>query len=226
VRIKLVVQDRLLEEIFESTIEPFVPLTVHQLTGCRFGDTFMINFTKFLLIGTLFAGAASTAFASPLTGTLDITGTAKAGTGGVINFTTNPAAASNGTGALQYFDGTKEIVLSTTFSLAGIKPGAGEMLFSMTKNSYVVDFFVTGYTQSGTTYTFTGYLTQNGVATNYATLVETIQTGAADLGSNYTAELSLTPTPEPSSIVLLGTGLLAACGMLSIKRRRMIAATI
>jgi hypothetical protein len=186
----------------------------------------MIDFTKSLLIGTLFAASASFAFASPLTGTLDISGTVKTGgAGGIINFTSNPTAASNGTGALQYFDGTKEIALSTTFSLAAIKPGTGEMLFSMTKGGYTVDFFVTGYTVRGSTYTFTGYLTSNGVPYTDATLVELIQ-GTADggLGNHYTAELSI--TPEPNSVVLLGSGMLAIGGATFFKRRRAVAATV
>jgi hypothetical protein len=188
-------------------------------------EILMINLTKFLLIGTLFAATAASAYASPLTGTLDISGTAKAGASGVINFTTNPTAAFNGTGSLQYFDGATEIKLSTTFSLAGIKPGAGEMLFTMTKNGYTVDFFVTGYTVSGSTYTFTGYLTQNGVIATDATLVELIQgNGPGDLGNDYTAQLSL--TPEPNSLVLFGSGLFAVCGAMYFKRRRELAATV
>jgi hypothetical protein len=185
----------------------------------------MINLTKFLLIGTFFAATAASSFASPLTGTLDISGTAKSGAGGVINFTTNPAAAFNGTGVLQYFDGTKEIKFSTTFSIAGIKPGAGEMLFSMTKNGFTLDFFITGYTVKGSTYTFTGYLTENGVFATDATLVEMIAGNAVgDLGNDYTAQLSL--TPEPNSVVLLGSGLFAICGAIYFKRRRELVATV
>ena len=177
-----------------------------------------MNLPKFLLIGTLFLASTSAAFASPITGSLDLTGTAKSGSGGSINFTTNPTSASNGTGVFQNFTGPNEVALSTTFTLAGIQPGAGEQLFTISKFGYNVSFFVTSYTKTGTAYTFKGYLTENGVASSNATLVETLSGNAGSLGTDYTAELTL--TPEPNSFVLLGTGLLGICGFVELKRRR------
>ena len=184
----------------------------------------MIDFTKFLLIGTLFAGATASAFASPLTGTLTIAGTAKASGTTVINFTTNPAASSNGTGALKYFDGPQEILLVTNFTLAGVTPGAGELLFGMTTYGTTVDFYATSYTLSGASYTFLGYITENGSKVNDATLIDTFTTPDGALGTEYVGQFTL--TPEPNSIVLLGTGLLAACGVITVKRRRDISAIV
>lgn len=184
----------------------------------------MMHFRKLMFIAALFVASTTTAFASPLIGSIDITGTVKAGAGGVISFTTNPAAASNGTGVLQYFNGANQINFAPTFTIAGIQPGTGEMLFSMTKSGYIVSFYVTSFSVSGTTYIFNGYLTQNGVASSNATLVDVLGASAGgDKGNFYSAELTL--TPEPNSIVLLGTGLLAACGIMTIKRRREISAT-
>jgi len=182
-----------------------------------------MNFRKLLFIASLFVASTATAFASPLIGSIDIAGTVKGGAGGSINFTTNPATASNGTGALQYFNGPNKINFVPTFTLAGIQPGTGEQLFTMTVPGYVVSFYVTSFSVTGTTYTFTGYLTQNGVASSNATLVDVLGGSAGgDKGNFYSAELTL--TPEPNSIVLLGTGLLAACGIMTIKRRREISA--
>jgi len=188
----------------------------------------MIDFTKFLLIGTLFAGFAGSAFASPITtSTLDINGTLKlsgSGSSTGLNFTTDPAPATNGTGQLAYFDGSSEVVLSKTFVFSTIKQHGGELLFTMTEGKYTVEFFVTGYTYNANTLTFTGYMSTNGVAGSNATLVDTFGSTSGDNGTSYTGELTL--TPEPNSIVLLGTGLLATCGLLTVKRRRALFATI
>jgi hypothetical protein len=185
----------------------------------------MNHLTKFLLIGTLFVGAANSAFASPITGTIDINGTAKTGGTGTITFTTNPAAATNGTGVFTTFNGPTEVKFAPTFSISAITPTTGELLFSMKNNyGYTIAFYVTNYTVSGSTYTFTGYLTLNGVNTAPGVLVDTFTSPDGNLGSEFSAQLTV--TPEPNSIVLLGTGLFAACGMIAFRRRRESAATL
>ncbi len=183
----------------------------------------MMNFTKFLFIGTLFAGATASAFASPInTGTLDIDGTMKiTGSGKTtgLDFTTDPISATGGTGVLTPLDGTHNVVLSNTFTFSNIKPVTGELLFTIDKGNYVGQFYVTSFSYSSTTLTFTGYVTGNNGQTVDATFVETLGT-TGDKGYNYTGELIV--TPEPNSILLLGTGLLATCGMMRLKRRRTI----
>jgi hypothetical protein len=153
---------------------------------------------------------------------LDIAGTVKISGSGLTY--SSPATATNGTNGLAYFDGVSSIILSNTFTLAGVKPGVGELLFTSSSHGTTLGFYVTGYSFSGGTVTFTGYVTANGVAGSNATLVETLGASAGgDKGNYYTGELTL--TPEPNSIVLLGTGLLAACGMMTIRRRRAIGVT-
>src|SRR5271168_1999315 len=93
---------RLLEEKSESDLH-FCSNCSPYLTGI-FGRNIMMNCTKFLVIGTLFAGATASAFASPLTtGTIDIDGTYKVtGSGGSsgADYIANPTSATNGTGIL------------------------------------------------------------------------------------------------------------------------------
>lgn len=185
----------------------------------------MMNYTKFLLIGTLFVGATASAFASPLTtGSLDINGTENvvgSGLSSGLSFTKNPTSASNGAGLLSGLNGTNDVTFSTTFTFAGIKPGTGELLFVITKGGTTVDFYVTSYSYSANTLTFTGYATANGGQSGPAVFVEQYSS-TTDHSYSYTGELIV--TPEPNSILLLGTGLLATCGMISFKRRRIVAA--
>lgn len=153
---------------------------------------------------------------------IDISGTVKTSSSGLIY--SSPASATNGTNGLAFYDGANSIILSNTFTFAGVKPGVGELLFTSASHGTTLGFFVTGYSFSGGTVTFTGYVTANGVAGSNATLIETLGAVAdAGKGNYYTGELTL--TPEPNSIVLLGTGLLAACGMMAVRRRRTIGVT-
>jgi hypothetical protein len=187
----------------------------------------MMNFTKFLLIGTLFAAASASAFASPLTtGTLDIDGTMKvvgSGKTSGLDFTSDPVSATGGTGLLAPLDGSNNIAFSNTFTFSNVKPVTGELLFTITKNGFVGEFYVTSYSYNSTSLTFTGYVTGNYGITDNATFVETID-GTGDKGLSYTGELTI--TPEPNSVLLLGTGLLATCGMISLKRRRTISVAV
>ena len=187
----------------------------------------MMNFTRFLLIGTLFAGATASAFASPITtGTLDIDGTFKvtgSGPTSGLDFLNDPTSATSGTGILTNLSGTNDVQLSTNFTFSQIKPGTGELLFTITKGPSVVEFMVTSYSYSSTTLTFTGYLIGNNGQSAPATFVDQL-TLTGDKNYNYAGELVV--TPEPNSILLLGTGLLATCGMISLKRRRMIGVTV
>jgi len=185
----------------------------------------MMNCTKFLLIGTLFAGATASAFASPLTtGSIDIDGTYKVtGSGGSsgADYTANPTSATNGTGILAGLDGFDNVVLSQTFTLTNIKAGAGELLFTISKGGSVVEFFATSYTKSGSTFTYTGYLTANNGQSSLATFIETEGASDGDQGNFYDGVLTV--TPEPSSVVLVGTGMLFAGGMfISLRRRSLI----
>lgn len=181
----------------------------------------MMNLSKLLLIGTLFAGATASAFASPIqTGTLDINGTFKlVGSGATsgIDFLVDPTSSSSGTGLFTNLNGTNDVQLSTNFTFSQIKPGTGELLFTIVKGGTSVNFMVTSYSYSATTLTFTGYLSANSGQSAPATFVEQLKS-TGDKTYSYTGELVV--TPEPNSILLLGTGLLATCGMISIKRRR------
>ena len=182
----------------------------------------MINFTRLLLIGTFIAVASGSASASPITGgTLDINSpyriVGSGPTSGIIFAT--PTPVTNATGLLLHFDGTN-LAFASTFTFAGARAPGGELLFTVTNGGSKVEFFVTGFSYSSTSMTFTGYMVDRQGQEANATFFETI----GPLGTNnsyaYTGELVL--TPEPQSIFLFGTGLSGVFGLIAIKRRRPI----
>jgi PEP-CTERM motif len=178
----------------------------------------MNHLAKCFALVLLLAGSFTAAHATTLTGTLSLV--------------SDPANASFGPSGIT-FSGTSSVVgqsgsfsgfTSATFSpIVYATIGSGELLFTLTSATETLTFTATSFAPPSPTniVTFLGTVTESGTGgingSSLASFQLTNETVPV-LGS-ITAG-SLAPTPEPSSLILLGTGLVGAAGMLMRKRRQ------
>jgi len=178
----------------------------------------MKHLLKYLAVGAMLA-ASPAVFASPLNGTLTIDGGSAAMNPPVlsasttsITFATLDELAIGGTGsfssaALGY------VPFASTFTFTVGPVFAGELLFTIT-DSFGLDGFTVNQvlTAPNGSLTFYGTLA-DGSAGNY------ILTPDDSANGSFSGTLTAMATPEPSSIILLGTGLAGAAAFAMRKRR-------
>jgi hypothetical protein len=197
----------------------------------------MKNLVKALFLGVVVAASTTLAHASLLAGSLDI----DAGTNGVMS--TPPLPFSPSTTQISFSGAT--VVLSQSGSLAGVTSATMASTFTLPTQGVgapsgtnygtlftladagTVSFDVTEVLYNPTTesFTFYGYLT-GGVAgtgdTNANYVITPNGSAAAGFAGDYSSILTVTPTPEPNSLILLGTGLISAAGVVVRKRRAIV----
>ena len=192
----------------------------------------MTNLLKAVTFGVMLAASSSlAAYASPLTGTVTIDGGSAAITS-TLPLTSGTTSVSFAPfdeytlGGTQSFAGTAVGVQFPTFVSTFTIPNtagnvfAGQTLFSFTYNptSTVETFVVTSVT-TGPNGSLYFYGTLAGENATY------VLTPGTDNQGEFSGTLTVTPTPEPSSLILLGTGLIGAAGLM-FRKRRTVSATV
>jgi hypothetical protein len=188
----------------------------------------MKNLLKFLALGTMLAASTVAAHAGTLSGNLSVTGTYGAITSTLpltsgttaISFAASSEATNGGTGSFASPNTTlySPVTFASTFTFS-----TGGTLFSFTLNGNTATFTVAAnseyYNPTTQSWTFVGTISGSGFTSTGASFTLT-PNGPPALG-DFTGILAT--APEPNSLVLLGTGLVSAAGMI-VRRRRAIVA--
>ena len=194
----------------------------------------MNTFHKFLTFGALLAASTTLAYANPLSGTVMIDGGNSAitpvvptSTTGSISFTSGLEFTVGGSGTFAGSavtltppypagSGIEPVTFVSTFTIPNAvgSPFPGSVLLTFDVNGVPESFTVTNVnTASDGSLVFYGSL-----GTNPGFAVFTLTPGIDNLGEFY-GTLTVSPTPEPGSLLLLGTGLVSAAVLVVRKRR-------
>jgi len=207
----------------------------------------MKHLGKLAVLGAVFAAAVPFASATSFSGNININDTpASASYGGPTTFSltavNNVPPEPFGAGNPNLSSYTGNLTLFTFTNLGSGFPTPLEMYSAQDAGGDTVAFYATGFMtavaqNSGSgdiSAEVTGYFTETSAAgpggcTALGTCLT--QTGGYDnitfndtpslTNGNVTEDLVATPTPEPNSLMLLGTGLVSAAGLL-VRRRRTV----
>jgi hypothetical protein len=199
-----------------------------------------MHFGKLAVLGAVLAASAPFASADSINGVLNFTSAPSS----LVEYDTTPTLTFNGVSG-----GTAQLITGS-FSAAGITPVGSSASFTtpITLSALPGGVLFTATSLNGATATFTatsdsysfgspqGFLDVDFYGTitltggvepigGYTTTAGILALETNDLAgagySSYSGTLTATPAPEPSSLILLGSGLLGSASML-VRRRRTV----